>query len=56
VVIGFLVTWAGLTAAFYSPYPIGFWVTSFAFAVYLAAQAAPALLRYRAAHLAGAPA
>jgi zinc/manganese transport system permease protein len=56
VVIGFLVTWAGLTAAFYSPYPIGFWVTSFAFAVYLAAQAAPALLRHRAAHLAGAPA
>jgi zinc/manganese transport system permease protein len=45
VVIGFVVTWAGLTAAFYSPYPIGFWVTSFAFAVYLAAQAAPALLR-----------
>jgi zinc/manganese transport system permease protein len=61
VVIGFLVTWAGLTAAFYSPYPIGFWVTSFAFAVYLAAQAVPALLRRarrdrRPAHLAGAPA
>jgi zinc/manganese transport system permease protein len=59
VVIGFLVTWAGLTAAFYSPYPIGFWVTSFAFAVYLAAQAAPALLRRArraTTHLAGAPA
>ena len=60
VVIGFLgVTWAGLTAAYYSPYPIGFWVTSFAFAVYLAAQAAPVLLRRarrRPARLAGAPA
>jgi zinc/manganese transport system permease protein len=61
VVIGFLVTWAGLTAAFYSPYPIGFWVTSFAFAVYLAAQAVPALLRRarrarRSARLAGAAA
>jgi zinc/manganese transport system permease protein len=58
VVIGFLVTWAGLTAAFYSPYPIGFWVTSFAFAVYLAAQAAPVLLRRarRPTFLAGAPA
>jgi zinc/manganese transport system permease protein len=49
VVIGFVVTWAGLTAAFYSPYPIGFWVTTFAFAVYLAAQAAPALWRRRRA-------
>jgi zinc/manganese transport system permease protein len=58
VIIGFAVTWAGLTAAFYSPYPIGFWVTSFAFAVYLAAQAAPALVRYRraASTAAGAPA
>jgi len=56
VVIGFLVTWAGLTAAFYSPYPIGFWVTTFAFAVYLAAQAVQGLLRLATPHLAGAPA
>ncbi|MBO0816417.1 MAG: metal ABC transporter permease, partial [Actinobacteria bacterium] len=42
VVIGWLVTWAGLIAAFYSPYPIGFYVTSFAFAAYLAAQLAAA--------------
>src|SRR5215471_3224087 len=56
VVIGFLVTWAGLTAAFYSPYPIGFWVTSFAFAVYLAAQAAPALWRWSGRRPGPAPA
>jgi zinc/manganese transport system permease protein len=62
VIIGSVVTWAGLTAAFYSPYPIGFWVTSFAFAVYLAAQAAPALVnrrqagRHPARAAAGAPA
>lgn len=35
VVIGWLVTWSGLVAAYYSPYPIGFYVTTFAFAAYL---------------------
>ncbi|HEX3620768.1 MAG TPA: metal ABC transporter permease [Acidimicrobiales bacterium] len=39
VVIALLVTWAGLTFAYYSPYPIGFYVTTFAFAGYVAAQA-----------------
>lgn len=42
VVIGWAVTWAGLIAAYYSPYPIGFYVTSFAFAAYLAAHIAAA--------------
>ena len=42
VIIGWGVTWAGLIAAYYSPYPIGFYVTSFAFAAYLAAHAAAA--------------
>jgi len=37
VVIGLAVTWAGLTAAYFSTYPIGFYVTTFAFAVYLLA-------------------
>jgi zinc/manganese transport system permease protein len=45
VVIGWLVSWLGLIAAFYSPYPIGFWVTSFAFAAYLAAHA-PAVVQW----------
>jgi zinc/manganese transport system permease protein len=40
VAIGWMVTWAGLVAAYYSPYPIGFYLTTFAFAAYLAANAA----------------
>ncbi len=40
VMIGWTVTWAGLIAAYYSPYPIGFYVTTFAFAAYLAAHLA----------------
>lgn len=45
VLIGWAVTWAGLIAAYYSPYPIGFYVTSFAFAIYLASHAAVAARR-----------
>lgn len=40
VVIGVAVTWAALTAAYYSSYPIGFYVTTFAFAIYLLAAGA----------------
>lgn len=44
VVIALLVTWVGLTIAFYSPYPVGFWVTTLSFGTYvvvrLAAEAA----------------
>ncbi|WP_055489176.1 metal ABC transporter permease [Streptomyces sp. TP-A0356] len=35
VLIAVAVTWGALVAAYYSPYPIGFYVTSFAFAVYV---------------------
>jgi zinc/manganese transport system permease protein len=35
VAIALAVTWAGLSAAFFSPYPSGFWITSFAFAAYV---------------------
>ena len=35
--IAVLATWAGLVAAYFSPYPVGFYVTTFAFAAYLAA-------------------
>jgi zinc/manganese transport system permease protein len=38
VLIGWVVSWAGLAAAYYSSYPIGFYVTSFAFAGYLLAH------------------
>jgi zinc/manganese transport system permease protein len=37
VVIAVLVTWVGEGIAFFSPYPIGFWVTTLAFGVFLAA-------------------
>lgn len=43
VVVAVFVTWAGLAFAFYSPYPIGFFVTTFAFAAYLAAQGVRAM-------------
>ncbi|WP_042405748.1 metal ABC transporter permease [Streptacidiphilus carbonis] len=43
VLIGLAATWLGLTAAFYWPYPLGFFVTSFAFAALLAARAVQAL-------------
>jgi zinc/manganese transport system permease protein len=39
VLIAIAVTWTGLIAAYYSPYPIGFYVTTFAFAVYVLARA-----------------
>jgi zinc/manganese transport system permease protein len=37
VAIGLAVTWLGLAVAYFTPYPIGFFVTTFAFAAYLAA-------------------
>lgn len=38
VLIAVLVTWLGEGIAFFSPYPIGFWVTSLAFAAFLLAS------------------
>jgi zinc/manganese transport system permease protein len=43
VLLAVLVTWLGETVAFFSPYPIGFWVTTFAFALFLLATAYRAL-------------
>ena len=37
VVLGLAVTWIGLAVAYFSPYPIGFWVTTLAFGAYVAA-------------------
>ncbi|MCV7427773.1 metal ABC transporter permease [Mycobacterium montefiorense] len=37
VIFAVTVTWLGIGCAFYSPFPIGFWVSSFAFGVYLLA-------------------
>ncbi|MGI8902529.1 MAG: metal ABC transporter permease [Solirubrobacteraceae bacterium] len=38
VLLALLTTWLGLGIAYYSPYPVGFWITSVAFALYLLAQ------------------
>ncbi len=37
ILIALLVTWLGEAIAFFSPYPIGFWVTTLAFAAFLLA-------------------
>jgi zinc/manganese transport system permease protein len=39
VVLALAITWLGLAAAFFSPYPIGFWVSTFGFATFVAAGA-----------------
>lgn len=39
VVIALLVTWGGEAIAFFSPFPIGFWVTTLGFTAFLAASA-----------------
>jgi zinc/manganese transport system permease protein len=49
VAIALLVTWLGEGIAFFSPYPIGFWVTSLAFAAFLLAAAFRALADARPA-------
>jgi zinc/manganese transport system permease protein len=36
--IGLAVTWLGLTVAYFSPYPVGFYVTTFAFGGYVLAR------------------
>jgi zinc/manganese transport system permease protein len=41
-------TWGGLAVAFYSPYPVSFFITSFAFGTYLLVRAYPLVVRRRA--------
>lgn len=36
--IALLVTWAGLAVAYYTPYPVGFFITTFAFGLYILAR------------------
>src|SRR5207245_11594779 len=46
--LAMLFTWAGLTVAYYLPYPVGFFITTIAFGSYvLAPRAAPTLTRPR---------
>lgn len=56
VVLALAATWAGLIAAYYSPYPLGFFVTSFAFAGYVLALGAARGARALRAALPGRPA
>ena len=48
VVFALLIVWLGLGIAYFSPYPVGFWTTTFAFGLYLLAAAARRLTRSRA--------
>jgi zinc/manganese transport system permease protein len=38
VVLALAVTWVGLGIAYFSPYPVGFWVTSISFGLYVAVR------------------
>jgi zinc/manganese transport system permease protein len=42
VLIALGVTWLGLGVAYFSPYPVGFWVTSFSFGLYVLVRIAVA--------------
>lgn len=45
VVLALLFSWAGLAIAYFSNYPVGFFITTFAFATYLAVRAVPVVRR-----------
>jgi zinc/manganese transport system permease protein len=45
VVFALLVMWLGLGVAYFSPYPVGFWTTTFAFGLYLLAAGGRRLAR-----------
>jgi zinc/manganese transport system permease protein len=56
VVIALAVTWIGEVVAFFSPYPIGFWVTTLGFAAFLLATAYRAVADRTGTRRAAAPA
>jgi zinc/manganese transport system permease protein len=47
VVLAFLVTWLGLGIAYFSPYPVGFWVTSLSFGLYVVVRCVRSLSHIR---------
>jgi zinc/manganese transport system permease protein len=49
VVLAVLFTWAGLIVAYYVPYPVGFFITTIAFASYILARLASDVIARRAA-------
>lgn len=44
VLLAILFTWCGLAVGFYTPYPVGFFITSFAFGTYLLVRGAKLLM------------
>jgi zinc/manganese transport system permease protein len=50
------VTWLGLGIAYFSPYPVGFWVTSLSFGLYVAVRLLVGVLARRGPEPLGAPA
>ncbi len=44
VALALAVTWVGLTIAYFSPYPVGFWVTSLSFGLFVAVRLCRAAL------------
>jgi zinc/manganese transport system permease protein len=48
ILLGVLITWVGLALAYFYDYPVGFYITSVAFACYLLARVARRLLDRRA--------
>ncbi len=44
VLVALLVTWIGLAIAYFSPYPVGFWVTSISFGLYVVVRVAIGVL------------
>jgi zinc/manganese transport system permease protein len=55
VALALLVTWLGLAIAYFSPYPVGFWVTSLSFGLYVAVRLGRAARDRAAAAPRGAP-
>jgi zinc/manganese transport system permease protein len=47
IVLALAVTWLGLAIAYFSPYPVGFWVTSLSFGLYVAVRVARRLRESR---------
>ena len=47
VAFGLLIVWLGLGIAYFSPYPVGFWTTTFGFGLYLLAAAGRRAARAR---------
>jgi zinc/manganese transport system permease protein len=55
VAFGLAIAWVGLAVAFYSPYPVGFWISAAALVTYAGARVYARSARTRAPATGGAP-